>query len=56
LKELKDKYYTLKIDNKETIKKLYDKLNNYSSDIDNKCLSEDKNNDEIYNFNQNNEQ
>jgi hypothetical protein len=58
LKKLKDKKYDFKKDNVETIKKLNNKLNNYSNNIDKdtKCLFEEKNKEKIDNFNQNNEQ
>jgi hypothetical protein len=55
LRELNDKYYNLKKDNDETIENLNIKLSNYSNDIDNdtKCSIEEKNKEEIDNFNQN---
>merc|ERR1712169_159859 len=58
LKEMKDKYSNLKEDNNEIIEKLNIKLSNYSSDIDKdkKVLIEEKNKQEIDNFNQNKKQ
>jgi len=58
LKELNIKYSNLKNNNNEKIEKLNIKLNNYSSDIgkDKKLLIEEKNKQEIDNFNQNKKQ
>jgi len=58
LAEFKNKYYNLKKENDETIEKLNIKLSNYSSDIDKdkKVLIEEKNKQEIDNFNQNKKQ